>query len=96
MCSGNRLTARNERTRGLGHMNAIEPRIISAIQIRLKSIREWIAEDAPYSTADQRHLDINTPERAYWHLGYETALSDILKLAEQFSSPKYHNGDKSS
>jgi hypothetical protein len=82
--------------RGLGHMSAIDPRIISAIEIRLKGIREWMAEDAPYSTADQRHLDSNTPERAYWHFGYETALADMLKLAEQFSSPEHHNGDTSS
>jgi len=62
----------------------------------MESIREWMAEDAPYAIADQRHLDGNTPERAYWHFGYETALGDILKLAEQFSSPKHHNGDTSS
>jgi len=75
-------------------MSAIDPRIISAIQTRMESIREWMAEDAPYAIADQRHLDGNTPERAYWHFGYETALQDILKLAEQCS--KHRNGDTSS
>jgi hypothetical protein len=55
-----------------------------------------MAEDAPYTTVDQRHLDSNTPERAYWHFGYETALQDVLKLAEQCSSPKHRNGDTSS
>jgi hypothetical protein len=53
-------------------------------------------EDAPYATADQRHLDSNTPERAYWHFGYQTALQDILTLAEQCSSPKHRSGDMSS
>jgi len=77
-------------------MSAIDPRIISAMQTRVKSIREWMAEDAPYARADQRHLDSNTPERAYWHFGYETALQDILKLAGQCSSPKHRNGGTSS
>ncbi len=77
-------------------MSAVDPRIISAIQRRLKSIREWMAEDGPYAIADQRHLDSNTPERAYWHFGYETALQDILKLAEQCSSPRHRSGDTSS
>jgi len=77
-------------------MSTIDPRIVSAIQTRLKNIREWTAEAAPYATVDQRHLDSNTPERAYWHFGYETALQDILKLAGQCSSPKHRNGGMSS
>jgi hypothetical protein len=27
----------------------------------------------------QRHLDAGTPERAYWHAGYASALKDILR-----------------
>jgi hypothetical protein len=42
-----------------------------------------IADEAPYITADQRHLDANTPERAYWHYGYQAALRDVLALAER-------------
>jgi hypothetical protein len=97
MCSGE-LDNSAERTLGgvVGYMSAIEPKVISAIHSRMKSIREWMAEDAPYARADQRHLDSNTPERAYWHLGYETALRDVLKLAEQCPSPKHRNGDTSS
>jgi hypothetical protein len=40
-------------------------------------------DEAPYVTADQRHLDENTPERAYWHYGYQAALSDVLRLMER-------------
>jgi hypothetical protein len=97
MCSGEPGDG-TERTHGgaLGHMSAIDSRIISAIQTRLKGIRGWMDEAAPYATADQRHLDSNTPERAYWHFGYQTALQDILTLAEQCSSPKHRSGDMSS
>lgn len=47
---------------------------------RRDSIREWLDDEAPYTAADQRHLDANTIERAYWHHGYQSALSDILDL----------------
>ena len=29
---------------------------------------------------DQRHLDVDTPERAYWHHGYQAALTDVLAM----------------
>ena len=31
---------------------------------------------------DQRHLDMNTSERDYWHYGYLVALRDALDLLE--------------
>jgi hypothetical protein len=37
-------------------------------------------EEAPYTDVDQRHLDAHTPERAYWHHGYQAALNDIMAL----------------
>ncbi len=63
-------------------MTQREPNITSAIRARLQGIREWMAEEAPYVTADQRHLDAHTPERAYWHYGYQAALGDVLALLE--------------
>ncbi len=47
---------------------------------RRDSIREWLDDEAPFAAADQRHLDADTPERAYWHHGYQAALTDILEL----------------
>lgn len=41
----------------------------------------WLAETAPYAQTDQKHLDANTPERAYWHYGYMTALRDVTRMA---------------
>jgi hypothetical protein len=69
----------------------LDPKVISAIQARLQAIREWMAEEAPYATADQRHLDANTAERAYWHYGYQAALGDVLKLIERNSNQEHRN-----
>lgn len=73
-------------------MSAREPKeISSAIRTRMQGIREWMAEEAPYITVDQRHLDANTPERAYWHYGYQAALSDVLAMIEGRSSRERRN-----
>jgi hypothetical protein len=53
---------------------------IALLQQRRDGIRQWLDEEAPYTDCDQRHLDANTPERAYWHHGYQAALSDVLRL----------------
>lgn len=47
---------------------------------RRDNIREWLDEEAPYTDVDQRHLDAHTPERAYWHHGYQAALNDIMTM----------------
>jgi hypothetical protein len=53
---------------------------MAVLLTRRDSIREWLDEAAPYAAFDQRHLDADTPERAYWHHGYQAALSDVLDL----------------
>jgi hypothetical protein len=53
---------------------------LSILRQRRDSIREWLEEEAPYTDVDQRHLDAHTPERAYWHHGYQSALQDIMAL----------------
>jgi len=55
-------------------------RELSMIEQRRDTIREWLDEEAPYAAADQKNLDAHTPERAYWHFGYQAALSDVLGL----------------
>ena len=55
-------------------MSAIED-----FETRAKGIGEWLADNSPYVFADQKHLDADTPERAYWHYGYRVALLDVLK-----------------
>jgi len=45
---------------------------------RRDEIKNWLADEAPFTFSDQKHLDANTPERAYWHHGYQAALNDVL------------------
>ena len=52
------------------------------------AIDRWLSLEAPYTAADQRHLDAHTPEQAYWHLGYRSALADVLRLL----STDHHRG----
>jgi hypothetical protein len=53
---------------------------ILLLQQRRDGIRQWLDDEAPYTECDQRHLDGGTPERAYWHHGYQAALSDVIAL----------------
>lgn len=64
-------------------MAEIDQETLSAIQTRMQGIRDWIADEAPYAAADQRHLHEHTIERAYWHYGYQAALGDVLALIER-------------
>jgi hypothetical protein len=48
--------------------------------LRRNQIRDWLDDQAPYTMAAQRHLDACTPERAYWHHGYQAALTDVMAL----------------
>ena len=53
---------------------------ISLLRRRRDDIREWLDLEAPFTEVDQKHLDADTPERAYWHHGYQAALADIIEL----------------
>ncbi len=50
-----------------------------AINDRIDSLTEWLTENAP-ECSEQAHLDEGSPERAYWHHGYLTALCDLREL----------------
>lgn len=56
---------------------------ISKLEKRRDDIAAWLAENCPYVVADQKHLDENSPERAYWHYGYLVALRDALSLQQR-------------
>lgn len=56
---------------------------IDKFQERADGMKEWLVENAPYIAADQKHLDENTVERAYWHYGYRAALLDVIKLLKR-------------
>lgn len=53
---------------------------LDIIATRIASLETWLDDEAPYVRFDQDHLEVSSPERAYWHLGYVTALKDALAL----------------
>lgn len=53
---------------------------IALLERRRDGIREWLEDEAPHTALDQKHLEAASSERAYWHHGYQAALSDIIEL----------------
>lgn len=53
---------------------------IAILRRRRDGIRSWLDDEAPYTEHDQKQLDADTPERAYWHHGYQAALSDVIDM----------------
>ena len=53
---------------------------IVLLKRRRDGIREWLEDEAPHTAADQKHLEKASPERAYWHHGYQAALNDVIDL----------------
>ena len=58
----------------------IDEKAYDRITRRAAELEAWLEQEAPYARFDQRHLDPHTPEQAYWHLGYQRALADVLSL----------------
>lgn len=75
-------------------MTMIDPKLASALRARMEGMRAWMADEVPYAAADQQHLNADTPECAYWHYGYMSALKDVLDLAERWSSQALGSEDK--
>lgn len=60
------------------------PELIETLQARIEPLGTWLRAEAAEACEDARHLDAGTQERAYWHIGYHAALTDIAALlAEQ-------------
>jgi hypothetical protein len=53
---------------------------IVLLKRRRDGIREWLQDEAPHAAVDQKHLEEASPERAYWHHGYQAALNDVIDL----------------
>ena len=61
----------------------IDERTYDRIMGRVVELEAWLDQEAPYARFDQRHLDAHTPEQAYWHLGYQRALRDVLSAIKE-------------
>ena len=53
---------------------------IALLERRRDDVREWLEDEAPHTAFDQKHLELASPERAYWHHGYQSALSDVIDM----------------
>ena len=51
-----------------------------ALEERISGLTTWLREHAAECFDEQRHLDADTRERAYWHYGYLVALLGVLNL----------------
>lgn len=54
--------------------------ILQQLNKREAELAAWLKENAPECEREQKHLDANTPEQAYWHFGYLSGISDALRL----------------
>ena len=64
-------------------MNNMESR---ALRTRAEGLKRWLEANASACHVEQRHLDQDTTERAYWHYGYLCALRDVLELVKDPAS----------
>jgi hypothetical protein len=72
---------------GMAKAKVLTPPLDEDLDDRIHDLAAWILEHAPHVAAEQEHLDEGTPESAYWHFGYLTALLDVREfLARRGSS----------
>ncbi len=72
----------------------IDPMTKAKLEAQRASILRWLECTAPNAECDQKHLDADSTEQAYWHLGYQSALSDVLNLLDPTAHPMCGKGDK--
>jgi hypothetical protein len=53
---------------------------VDELRGRAAKINEWLDAGTGSKLRTQLHLDRSTAECAYWHLGYQQALSDIVRI----------------
>ena len=57
--------------------------LIVRLRERGAQLTEWLQKEGVQYLTEQRHLDPDTPERTYWHLGYLAAVNDVLRQVAQ-------------
>jgi len=58
------------------------------IEERTRELTLWLEHESPYVQFDQQHLDRGSQQQAYWHLGYVSALRDVLGLLKDETARK--------
>lgn len=73
----------------------MEDQTYSLIEERARELAHWLEHESPYVQFDQQHLDSGSPQQAYWHLGYLTALHDVLNLIKDGTERKWDKANSS-
>ncbi|MGD0075808.1 MAG: hypothetical protein ABSD31_15920 [Candidatus Binataceae bacterium] len=50
-----------------------------ALEARIEDLTMWLKQNGENCQSEQRHLDDTSVEQIYWHFGYLSALTDVLK-----------------
>jgi hypothetical protein len=58
----------------------VDSRRLKLVISQRDEIQKWLETNASFATDEQKQLEANTPERAYWHYGYQAALTDMINL----------------
>ena len=58
---------------------------VQAMTDKVAAMSRQLGEEAPDCEVSQKHLDVGTVERAYWHYGYICGARDVLALVEPSS-----------
>ena len=77
---------------------AKECKEIARINGRIEDLARWMKLNAPECSIEQKHLNEDSQERAYWHFGYLAALKDVMRLLAEVdgTTRKYDRPDSSS
>ncbi|MGH1418932.1 MAG: hypothetical protein ACRBCJ_08755 [Hyphomicrobiaceae bacterium] len=57
--------------------------ISAELEFRLNNIAQWLKEEAPHTTIEQKHVVQNSSEQAYWNYGYMMACADIVSRLQE-------------
>jgi hypothetical protein len=64
---------------GICEMNDVNAEL-TMLRLRMAGIGAQLDGRWSKTLDEQRHLDIDTNESAYWHSGYHQALSDVINM----------------
>lgn len=53
---------------------------LTELSSRMFGIGTWLDQAGARHLTENRHLDIDSPESAYWHAGYHQALADAIRV----------------
>jgi hypothetical protein len=67
-------------------MPVADVEIIEKLTKRLSEIEEFLRTN-PEVLEPQKHVDVFSSERVYWHAGYASALKDVLKALQGTHGP---------